>query len=945
MDAHRSRFLFDTDSPPIDLDDDDELAAYFESHLPPVLGEGRLHGALRSIVARQIMGGDPPITWLTAQRLLDLGHSRERVLGEISIVLLGEIQDLLEGPDGEAAPRFDEGRFADRLAALPLPSADEVSSAVESAIAVRQGISTDSLVEAVLAELGRAGDVATRSLVLMMVDDRLVRGPMRELGQGRLVHAPSLARAITLTHRLTSQDIAGDRLSCVADDLAGFAWLVHPRSSHGELIVDWAEAITWVGPPGWLTEFAAGDVIAVSVGAEDVVSLRRVADHDHLHDDLHDHLHDPGVLDVVRRAWQAWAERDDEIDDDDGVVPILLEDLVYEMLLVDPTVFDVPRAPLVELCASAGLQVRGGLAAVGEEPWRRRSRDARADRVHEAADGSCDLADPAIEMLETLEDPDSSPEVLRAVLRRLRDGDILRLVLDELLDEDLEHGDVDSARTIAEALVDAARRPSEQAVAHFIAGMVEERAGSLLAADAHFHLGVVAESSLSPIADRAAWYASLRGDAATALRLWRTVESVDPDEVEVVARIARSAKPSIGRNEPCWCGSGRKFKACHQSMPASVSLPDRVAWLCRKATGYLVRRQGAAFDDVMDLALARAVDQDDVDSIRDALADPIVIDGALTEGGWFEQFLSDAGPLLPDDEALLASSWLLVDRTVYEVEDVMPGSSVSLRDVATGERLTVRERTFSRQARPGTTWCGRAVPDGESHQLIGAVLPVGVGREAEVLDLCARDDGHALCDYARSLHAPPTIRTREDEDIVTSTAIVQVDDAEEAADVLDRLFDEDDGGWVELHEIGPDEQVLRARLEPNGDELVIVTHSEPRMDRILELLRRELPSAELISDERIPLRPAQMPTFRRHGDDRDRAELDPAVQEAVVAMMEQRWLSDHVPALGGLSPVEAAADPTRRGDLIRLLDSFSRGDPQGPMLMMDPERLKAALGL
>jgi len=21
--------------------------------------------------------------------------------------------------------------------------------------------------------------------------------------------------------------------------------------------------------------------------------------------------------------------------------------------------------------------------------------------------------------------------------------------------------------------------------------------------------------------------------------------------------------PRLGRNEPCWCGSGRKFKACH----------------------------------------------------------------------------------------------------------------------------------------------------------------------------------------------------------------------------------------------------------------------------------------------------------------------------------------------------------------------------------------------
>jgi preprotein translocase subunit SecA len=26
---------------------------------------------------------------------------------------------------------------------------------------------------------------------------------------------------------------------------------------------------------------------------------------------------------------------------------------------------------------------------------------------------------------------------------------------------------------------------------------------------------------------------------------------------------ARKAGPKIGRNDPCWCGSGKKFKRCH----------------------------------------------------------------------------------------------------------------------------------------------------------------------------------------------------------------------------------------------------------------------------------------------------------------------------------------------------------------------------------------------
>ncbi len=29
------------------------------------------------------------------------------------------------------------------------------------------------------------------------------------------------------------------------------------------------------------------------------------------------------------------------------------------------------------------------------------------------------------------------------------------------------------------------------------------------------------------------------------------------------APMVKSAEESIGRNDPCWCGSGKKFKRCH----------------------------------------------------------------------------------------------------------------------------------------------------------------------------------------------------------------------------------------------------------------------------------------------------------------------------------------------------------------------------------------------
>jgi hypothetical protein len=74
---------------------------------------------------------------------------------------------------------------------------------------------------------------------------------------------------------------------------------------------------------------------------------------------------------------------------------------------------------------------------------------------------------------------------------------------------------------------------------------------------------------------------------------------------------------------------------------------------------------------------------------------------------------------------------------------------------------------------------------------------------------------------------------------------------------------------------------------------------------------------------------------------------DPAIRAALaeyVAAFEESWLDESIPALGGRTPREAAADPIGREELTRLLASFPVPEP-GDVGAMDPDRLRAALGL
>ena len=280
-----------------------------------------------------------------------------------------------------------------------------------------------------------------------------------------------------------------------------------------------------------------------------------------------------------------------------------------------------------------------------------------------------------------------------------------------------------------------------------------------------------------------------------------------------------------------------------------------MSWLCRKAVAYLQHR-GGTFPAMMEFATARASDPDDLRSVMEAFEDPLVFDVALHEAGWFERFLADRGPLLPPDEAMLAQAWTLVDRSVYEVLDTSAGHGLSVRDVRTGDRIEVRERSFSRQARVGELLCARVVPDGESHQLIGGLFRVPPGTEGPLLELLDRHDGFGLLSFVAGLSRPPTLVTTEGEPLLDCRAQLAVPDPAAARTELDRRYEPDGPGWVSyVDPEASDQRTVRAWLELDGDILGVRTLSAPRLDAVLAELRTALPGARVDSDERRPMAP------------------------------------------------------------------------------------------
>jgi hypothetical protein len=981
MDRSRITFVFDQALDPDEVDVDDELVT--ESQLRAAYPDAEDTQLLvRSILAKMILHDDPPVVWETVERLRALGMARGQIWNELSIACIQVLQEVLAGDN---AGLSDE-RLRERFEQLPVPTAGELERSIVSTIGNRSDIDLDDLGEIVRAQIGFSQGDPADLVYERVLDEMLDTGEVTLIGDNIVVDPVRLAARSVFTHRLTEAERAAGMLH-LGPDLGIFGPLDHVHLDdldEGEI----AEATTgldeagiatraWIGPEGWLDDLPAGCLLAVRVEPGDLDD----GNHRLFFDVIDDETNVANDRQLVTLVGELAARESANTG-----LPVPAESLVCALLAELPGALSEPHRPLAELCAEAGLEVRGERIGVERAQWYHEAIAQRLDRVLGEIEDD-DLARRAIGVLMTLDaisgadpswlpDPDADVDDarIRTVLRDLEDPGLLTVVTQETFSEPPPDdptpgmpGTPQSAAAIIRRLVDVARSGPERMVAHWFAAIAAERSCDPHAAEQHLEIAHAADPDNPLPVDRLAWCAFDRGDADRAEALWSRLEPTETitQDLREVAEARRLRGRQPGRNDPCWCGSGRKFKQCHNGQASLPPLPERVGWLCRKASTFLERRGGIAQAAVVAMARSRALDPTSIESLGEAFGDPLVIDLVLTEGGFFERFLDERGALLPDDELLLARSWTLVDRNVFEVLSVQPGVGMTLRDLRSGAEVVVRERTLSNQVSPGMLCCARPVPDGETHQFVGGIFGVRVGEEARVLDLCDAKDPFAIARWVADSHRPPTISNREGHEMVQCNVVLTVRDAAAARRVLDRSFDPDgppSGGpdrWVDLADVDGrgEEFILRAHLRLEGREIHIETNSEWRMERVLNIVTSQLRSAKVVRDEREPIDPARYLAEVSAGQGADgspRLPLampdDPAVLATLHQMrerFEERWCDEPVPALGGVTPREAAADPTRRESLERLIRSFeAMPDLGGPVgAGMRPERLRELLGL
>lgn len=804
------------------------------------------------------------------------------------------------------------------------------------------------------------------------------------------------------THRITTSEAAHDFLHLVPDLMAlsilfdesddhsmpladGAGQIVEIVAGYDDELVDERgipddelPEVSWLLPPGYLARIGAGEGDLVQVGPGtggfrlvpvDETSLADAPD------DLGARLE--ALLEVER--------------------PVGLDDLVWTACAQDPELFTRPLPPVGDLLDAAGLSRSGeqvAMAGFDFERYRFEARVRYTARTHglnddqalavqvnlllvsnisdllDLADSADDEAAEADDHLDDAAEDDAGEELAEQASGDNPDPgagsaaadyrDLSRdawaaladpVVAEAFLTESIGR-DAAALGLFAESGEPQAPRAARVAL-RWLHGKALERLGLVAEAVAAFDAAESMDPAWSPVLFDLARVASDRGNAEHGLSLLRRAGAApDDDLTRILERHLNAETNRPARNDPCWCGSGRKSKQCHRG-PEPEPLSERAAWLYAKAEMHVLESRWNGLYDYLVRSWVSGIDDPIV--AKAALDDPLPLDAVLFEGGAFEDFVEKRGFLLPEDEQLLAAQWLLVERSVFDVEQVRPGEGLTLRDVRTGDVHEVRERAASRQLTAGMLICTRVAPAGDTMQLFGGGEPVQLHQLDGLLALLDEEpEPDEIVAFFSDRYAPPTLQNTEGDPLLLCRAEVTTPDLPGLVTALDAVFvraiDEAPPRWheyVTTHGM----QRIRATFVLEDDRVVVESNSAARADRVLAAIRAAHPAATVVSDERIEMKDALAARKSRPPTEADEASSgmldpnDPQVAEflaQVAQQYEQAWLDDSIPALSGLTPRQAAEDPTRRPDLIRLLASFPENDGPGAM---SPARLRAALGL
>lgn len=448
-----------------------------------------------------------------------------------------------------------------------------------------------------------------------------------------------------------------------------------------------------------------------------------------------------------------------------------------------------------------------------------------------------------------------------------------------------------------------------------------------------------------------------------------------------------SAARAVGRNNPCPCGSGRKYKNCHldsdrarkPALPATETVHQMDFRLVRDIARFASSRFGSDW-------LARFGDADDRDEAYLQLFLPwvawtAIVDEKRIADSFFEQHEARLSPEEREWFGAQRRAWL----SVWEVTRVQPGV-IDVRDLLTGESRSVREEMGSRivVARDTLLACmidfrglslfgglfGRVLPPSEAVEVIDAIRSklrarkgnVGIERlQDPVIGRFLIDRWRdAVDDLDKRRSIPPKLQNTDGDPLLFVTESFRFE-ASTRSEIEKRIAAMDEIDNVQLDKKESEfifaragnkihkswENTIVGRVMVTGETLSIETNSEKRADALGRRVR-DACAGMLRDSKREVQNPSSMGKAPKSVATKSAGM--PPEEEALLREVKEAhyrdWADTPLPALGGKTPRAAARAAKSRQQLDLLLRDMENRENRVPeAARFDVQKLRQQLGL
>lgn len=419
-----------------------------------------------------------------------------------------------------------------------------------------------------------------------------------------------------------------------------------------------------------------------------------------------------------------------------------------------------------------------------------------------------------------------------------------------------------------------------------------------------------------------------------------------------------------GRNDPCPCGSGKKYKKC--CLSTDYVEPGREEPIRARLVQELLRYFKKYYADKLEEALFFFWNDFDPEKHLDeatlGLADInfwewIIHDFIIDEENdktLIDLYMANNRRLSSDEHRILTMMKNSV-ISLYEVQEVFPEKGMLLKDLLLGDEYDVREKAATRSLRKWDIFATRLMHVDGTYIMSGSAYPYPIKQKERILN----DIHGVFADYKKDFPSetlddflkrnsngfnfywydliqnpsPMKFATTSGEPFLFSKAIFEIKDKEAVINGLKQIegFEQDKNGfgWFDKSDKDGSATVL-GNIVIEGNTLILECNSKKRLEKGGKLILKGASSALVHKIDSFQDPMQALKSHKEKPEKKTENEIPMEIQQRLYTQFMQKhsekWLKEKIPALDGKTPLQAIKTEEGRKKVIDLLKSFENNE-------------------